>query len=205
MMRKNIGVKSDGTQEEHDSKPGAQEIIRAKEDKGKVDSARHPGDAPLKQAEVMLEISAGGNLRVQQKSDTHDNDVDGNEKKNKERERETEINSLHTRSARQANGPDWNRAGGLWDRDPNCCDKGRTNTCVYSGWGQVRIRGKRMSCRQAQEKGYCQCTKGIFKDSLGCKTRVKNEMKRHCKATCFFDSRGKHWPNCPCPFKHKCK
>jgi len=102
MMHNTKGENSDGTQEKHDSKPGAQRIIRAKEDKGNVDTARNPGDAPLKQAEVMLEIGADGNLRVQQNSDTHDNDVDGNEKK-KNKEREREINSLHTQSAGQAN------------------------------------------------------------------------------------------------------
>jgi len=57
-MRNAIIVKSDGTQE-HDSKPGAQEVLRSKKKRsqGNVDTARNPGDASLKQAEEMLELS----------------------------------------------------------------------------------------------------------------------------------------------------
>ena len=65
--RTTVEVKSDGTQiafEEHDSNPDAQEVIRA-EEKAKVDTTQSPGDAPFERAEVMLEINADGNVRVQ--------------------------------------------------------------------------------------------------------------------------------------------
>jgi len=218
MMHNAKEVKSDGTQEEHDSKPGAQEMVRAKKDK--VDTSRNPGDAPLKQAEVMLEISADGNVRVQQKSDTHDNDVDGNEKKNKERKRDTEKgkkpkkNSLVGKilGAGQGDEPEYDCGGGKstpcelgsqpspdWDTIEHCCDKDRDGVCVPKGKGRVKLRKRRMSCDNAKSQGYCACHVKWFLGKIksrGCEKEVRKDMEKHCKAACGFDRHGKKWPNC---------